>query len=107
MSHPPPQETVSDGTPSSAPLFEVEISVGHRAIDSDQGRVATSARASAPSPLALQRQRRVKQRRQLFTIGALVIGLALSVWGTAAGWQAILQGNVVARVNGQPITMEQ
>ncbi len=107
----PPSKTLIGGEGDSevkqnAP-FEVEIQTGNRAERDRRAHTDVATKPSAPSPLALQRQQRTRQRRRLLAYSGLLMGLALVVWGTAVWWQPILQRDVVARVNGRPITMQQ
>lgn len=101
-----PDEEVKTSSRNGAGFFEVEIHTGNRAEDSRLPATAVS-KTSAPSALALQRQERTKRRHKAVLLVSLVALSLLLVWGTAVWWQPILQGNIVARVNGQPITMEQ
>ncbi len=100
-------EATSVDNLSTIPAFEVEIQVGGRAAEMERVRIHTPTTASVISPLALQRQQRARLRKRLLTVAGVAIGLALLVWGTAVLWQPLLQGNVAARVNGEPITIEQ
>ncbi len=92
---------------STITAFEVEIQVGGRAAEVERVRVHTPSTASVISPLVLQRQQRARLRKRLFMVVVIVVGGLLSIWGTAILWQPLLQGNIAARVNGEPITFEQ
>lgn len=88
-------------------LFEVEIQTGNRAqsVQPQEGNLA-KAPAAVGSPLARRRER-AAERRSLIRICLLTLTLGLAVWSTAGWWQPMLVGDVVARVNGQPITYQQ
>src|SRR5438093_13683626 len=109
MTNPSPKVS-SDGAADAkrqgpGPDFEVEIYVGNRAVDVNRDVSTAPTSTSTPSPLALQRRQRARQRRKLMTLSLLSLGLGVLLSGTAVLWQPLLQGDLVARVNGQPLTM--
>ncbi len=88
--------------------FEVEIETGNRGDGAPHPvKVDHKRSAHVQSFVAVQRRKRLRQRRRLFTIAGLISAIILTTWSFASWWQPILQGSVVARVNGQPITLEQ
>lgn len=92
--------------PQQAPAFEVEIQTGNRAKNVEAPATGRANAAKAGSALASQR-RQAARRRLWVGICALALALGLAVWSTAAWWQPLLTGDVLVRVNGQPITYQQ
>ena len=86
----------------TSPKFEVDIRSGGRAAP------AIPASEAAPGPRALSpvAQRRARNRRRLLLAGAGLLVVALLAVGVA-WWVGQPPPNVLARVNGEPITIEQ
>lgn len=102
-----PEEQAGPSAPPSASLFEVEISTGNRAQDRPRVSSAESPKLSVPTPLSLKRRARIVFRRRLFATLGFVLAFSTLIWGTAVWWQPWFEGNIVARVNGEPLSYDQ
>lgn len=93
-----------------ASLFEVEIETGNRSDGvpvSHPVKVDSKGKVPLRSFVVVQRRKRIRQRRRLLALTGVISAVILTIWSFAFWWQPLLQGSVVARVNGQPITLEQ